>query len=169
MSRKEALAWAFPDADRVEASTHVLSGEQAHAVEALAKAPLETRIVKLYTAWRDGAVTGRALIDIHTVRTMPEAILVVLTPEGTVRSLRVLAFHEPPEYLAPQRWLDQLEGRSLADDLAVGGVIHGIAGSTLSSRAVAGAVRRSLALYQVLVAGAGPRPEPGAGETTGDD
>ena len=64
-----------------------------------------------------------------------------------------LAFHEPPDYLPSDRWLDQFPGRGLADDLAVGGGIHGIAGSTLSSRAVARAVRRSLALHRVLVAG----------------
>jgi len=157
------VAWAFPDADRVDEAARVLDEAQARAVEALAKAPVETRIVKLYTAWRDGAVAGYALIDIHTVRTMPEAILVVLTPEGAVRSVRVLAFHEPPEYLPAERWLEQLEGRSRPDDLVPGGAIHGIAGSTLSSRAVTGAVRRSLALYRVLVEGAG------ADETAGDD
>lgn len=163
LSRSEALAWAFPDADRVDEAVHVLDEAQAHAVEALARAPVETRIVKLYTAWRDDAVAGYAWIDIHTVRTMPEAILVVLTPEGTVRSLRVLAFHEPPEYLPAERWLEQFEGRRRAEGLVPGDAIHGIAGSTLSSRAVAGAVRRSLALYRVLVEGAG------AGETAGDD
>jgi Na+-translocating ferredoxin:NAD+ oxidoreductase RnfG subunit len=166
LSRKEALAWAFPDADRVEAEAHVLDDAQVRAVESLARAPVETRIVKLYTAWREGAVAGHALIDIHTVRTLPEAFLVVLTPEGAVRSLRVLAFHEPPEYLPAERWLEQFEGRGLADDLTVGGAIHGIAGSTLSSRAVSGAVRRSLALHRVLVAGAGPE---GTDETAGDD
>lgn len=156
LSRTEALAWAFPDADRVDEAARVLTDAQARAVESLAKAPVETRIVKLYTAWRDGAVVGYALIDIHTVRTLPEAFLVVMTPEGAVRSLRVLAFHEPPEYLPSERWLERFAGRGLADDLAVGGAIHGIAGSTLSSRAVAGAVRRSLALHQVLVGGADP-------------
>jgi len=170
LSRSEAVAWAFPDADHVEEQAHVLSEAQVRRVEALARAPVTTRIVKLYTGWRDGAVTGYALIDIHTVRTLPEAFLVVLTPEGAVRSLRVLAFHEPPEYLPAERWLEQFHGRRVADDLDVGGAIHGIAGSTLSSRAVSGAVRRSLALRQVLAAEGGPGPpgrrEPGEATKT---
>jgi Na+-translocating ferredoxin:NAD+ oxidoreductase RnfG subunit len=95
------------------------------------------------------------------VRTHQEALLVVLTPGGRVRSLRVLAFYEPEEYLAPQRWLGQMEGRALDDRLRLGGDLHGIAGATLSSRAVTDAVRRSLALFEVLAASAPPSPAPG--------
>jgi hypothetical protein len=95
------------------------------------------------------------------VRTHQEALLVVLAPDGRVRSLRVLAFYEPEEYLAPQRWLDRLLGRALDDRLRLGGDVHGIAGATLSSRAVTDAVRRSLALFEVLVPPAAPAAPPG--------
>lgn len=152
LSRKEALAWAFPDADRIDERSHVLTSKQAATVEARARAKLESRIVKLYTAHRDGRVAGYAIIDIHTVRTLPEAFLVVLTPEGVVRNLRVLAFYEPPEYQPTDRWLQQFEGRGLEAETRLGGAIHGIAGSTLSAQAVTGGVRRALALYEVLVA-----------------
>lgn len=163
LSRSEALAWAFPDADRIDPRTVVLSDAQAEAVESRAKAKLESRIVKLYTAHRDGAVAGYAFIDIHTVRTQPEAFLVVLTPDGIVRTLRVLAFYEPAEYLPPDRWLAQFDRRALDEQTRIGGAIHGIAGSTLSARAVTGGVRRSLALYQVLVRGeAAAAPSVGA-------
>ncbi|HEX2484865.1 MAG TPA: FMN-binding protein [Myxococcota bacterium] len=151
-SQEEALELAFPDADRVEKRTELLGDADAAQVEAKAQAPLPSRLVKLYTAWKDGRVEGYALIDVHTVRTHPEALLVVLTPDGRVRSLRVLAFYEPEEYLTSQRWLDRFDGRPLDDGLRLGGELHGIAGSTLSSRAVTDAVRRSLALYQLLAA-----------------
>jgi Na+-translocating ferredoxin:NAD+ oxidoreductase RnfG subunit len=84
------------------------------------------------------------------VRTHPEAFLVVLSPEGSVRSLRVLAFHEPLEYLPPGRWYEQFGGKSLADALRVGGDVHGIVGATLTAQATTRGVRRALALYQVL-------------------
>ena len=153
LSRQEALAWAFPEAERVEERSVALSDEQARAVESLARERLESRIVKLYTAHGESGVQGHAFIDVHTVRTLPEAFLVVLTPEGEVRSLRVLAFYEPEEYRPPERWLAQFERRRLEPGLHLGGAIHGIAGSTLSARAVTGSVRRALALYRVLVQG----------------
>ncbi|MCP5060277.1 MAG: FMN-binding protein [bacterium] len=153
-SKQEALATAFPQADRVEHRSEVLDDAQAEQIEQLARSALESRLVTLYTAWKDDRVEGYAFIDVHTVRTQPEAFLVVLSPEGQVRSVRMLAFYEPPEYRPPNRWLEQFKARRVAwlrADRAAGGEIHGIAGSTLSSRAVTGGVRRSLAFYQLLV------------------
>jgi hypothetical protein len=154
-SRESAIASAFPDAERVEKRSVLLDDAQAARVEALSGGRLDTRLVTLHTGLRAGHVLGHALIDVHTVRTLPEAVLVVLTPEGTVRSLRVIAFHEPEEYLPGERWLSQFEGHGLEASLRLHGDIHGVAGATLSSQAVTLAVRRALALFQVLVAPAG--------------
>jgi hypothetical protein len=156
LSQAEALALAFPGADRVESRTHVLDDAQAARVESLARAPVESRLATIHTGWRDGVALGHALIELHTVRTLPEAVLVVLTPGGEVRSLRMLAFYEPAEYLPPERWLAQFERQPLSDELRIQGKIHGIAGATLSSRAVTGGVRRALALWEVLVHDAPP-------------
>ena len=157
-SRVEALELAFPDADRVESETVVLDDAQARAVQALAREKLESRLVTLFKGVRQGEVLGYAFIDVHTVRTLPEAFLIVLSPDGEVRSLRVLAFYEPEEYLPHERWLEQFDQRRLAPALRLGGEIHGIAGSTLSARAVTGGVRRSLALFEVLVRSGGAAP-----------
>ena len=150
-SQAEALAAAFPGA-RIEKRTVLLDDAQARAVEQRARAPLESRVVTLHTAWRDGRALGYAFIDVHNVRTLPEALLVVISPEGSVVSTRMLAFYEPTDYLPPKRWLRQFEKRALTPDLRVGGTVHGIAGATLSTRAVTNSVRRALALHAVLVA-----------------
>ena len=150
-SRSEAVALAFPEADRVDDRTHVLSEEQAAKVESLAHGALDSRLVRIYTGFEKGAVVGYAFIDVHTVRTLPEAFLVVLTPEGAVRSLRVLAFHEPLEYKPSDRWYLQFEEKSLAEPLRLGGDVHGIVGATLSARATTRGVRKALALYEVVV------------------
>ena len=153
LSQREALALAFPDAERIEKKNVLLDDAQAAAVEQLSGAPLESRLVTLHLGFRGGALLGYALIDIHTVRTLQEAFMVVLTPEGRVASLRRLAFYEPSEYKPPARFLAQFDARALEPELRLGGAIHGIAGSSLSARAVTTGVRRSLALYQVLVRG----------------
>ncbi len=155
-SQAEALAEAFPDAERIERRSVALSDEQAAEVERLSGAPLESRLVTLHTALRGDAPLGYAWIDVHVVRTHPEALLVVLLPDGSVRSLRVLAFYEPTEYQPPERWLAQFVGERAATPGASGRV-HAVAGSTLSSRAATRSVRRALALFRVLVA-----PQPAA-------
>ena len=155
-SRQEAVATAFPDAERVAEKSFALDDAQVHAVESLARARLDSRLVTLYTGLVGDRVVGYALIEVHTVRTLPEAFLVVISPEGEVRDLRMLAFYEPPEYLPTARWLEQFHDEKLSPDLLLQRRIHGIVGSTLSARAVTGGVRRALALYEVLVKGAGP-------------
>jgi len=150
-SRTEALELAFPDADRVDGETHILADEQVERVQALSRSPLESRLVKVYTGYREGELMGYAFIDVHNVRTLPEAFLVVLGPQGDVRALRVLAFHEPLEYKPADRWYEQFEAKSLAAPLRLGGDVHGIVGATLSARATTRGVRRALALYEVVV------------------
>jgi len=150
-SQAEALAAAFPSA-RIEKRSVLLDDAQARAVEQRARAKLESRVATLHTAWRDGRAVGYAFIDVHNVRTLPEALLVVITPDGRVAQTRMLAFYEPKDYQPPARWLKQFDDRALTPDLRVGGTVHGIAGATLSTRAVTDSVRRALALYAVLVA-----------------
>jgi transcriptional regulator of nitric oxide reductase len=150
-SRSQALQLAFPDAERIEDETFVLTDDQVERIVAIAQSPLDSKLVKIYTGWRGDQKLGYAVIDIHNVRTMPEAFMVVMSPEGGVRSVRVLAFHEPLDYLPAERWYAQFNGKSLESQLRLGGDIHGVVGATLSARATTRGVRRALAFYRVLV------------------
>ena len=150
LSKSEALALAFPDADRTDLKSVVLTDEQVAYVEKKARAKLRSPIVSFHRGWRGDELLGYARIDIHRVRTLNEALLVVLSPEGEVRLLRTLAFHEPEEYKASERWLRLLEGKKPGAKLRLGDEIHGIAGSTLTSQAVTKSVRTVLALYEVV-------------------
>lgn len=150
-SQSEALELAFPDAEEVASNTFILDDDQVERIESLAKCELDSKLVKIYTGMREGKVLGHALIDVHNVRTLPEAFMVVLSPAGEVRSLRVLAFHEPLEYKPTSRWYRQFDDRSIEAPLRVGRDIHGVVGATLSARATTRGVRRALAYYEVLL------------------
>jgi Na+-translocating ferredoxin:NAD+ oxidoreductase RnfG subunit len=150
-SRREAIELAFPDADRIEDETVVLDESQATRIQSMAHSELESRLVRIYRGFKDDRLLGYAFIDVHNVRTLPEAFLVVLSPEGTVQRLRVLAFHEPLEYMPSARWYDQFEEKTLSQPMRVGRDVHGIVGATLSARATTRGVRRALALYEVVL------------------
>ena len=152
-SQREALALAFPDSDRIDRRDFLLSDAQAAAVEKLSSAPLVSRIATLHIGWRDDTLLGYAVIDVHTVRTLPEALMVVLAPDASVRSVLLLAFHEPTDYRPSDRWYRQFEGKRLGPDLQLMRGVHGVSGATLSARSATRSVRRALALHRVLVAG----------------
>lgn len=150
-SQEEALEVAFPDCDEVRERTYILGPKQVREIETRARSKLESEIVTLHSGWKQGELIGHAMIEVHQVRTKAEAFMVVIDPQGNVASLMILAFHEPLDYLPPKRWYDQFVGLGLGDDMRVGRDIHSVVNATLSTQAVARAVRRALAIYQVLV------------------
>ena len=152
-SRSELAQLAFPECNRVEARDVFLSVDQRARIERLAGSALDGDFLTVYEGYNGERLVGYALLDTHLVRTLPETLLVVLDASGAVASTYVMAFHEPLDYRPGERWLGLLEDRRLSDDLRVGRAIVGITGATLSARAVVGSVRRSLAIYQVLLAG----------------
>jgi Na+-translocating ferredoxin:NAD+ oxidoreductase RnfG subunit len=150
-SQKDALKTAFPEASRIERETHLLGRAKADEIEAITGEEVEAKVIVIHTAYKGDAVLGYAQIDVHNVRTQPEAFMIVLTPDGHVRSVRILAFHEPVDYLPTERWYAQFEGKSSDDGLRVGRDIHGVVGATLSARAATDGVRRMLAYWEVLL------------------
>ncbi len=144
MSQKDALAVAFPSA-KPERRTAFLTDAQAKAAEALASAKLESKVWTYYVAG-----STAAYFESHLVRTMNETVMVVVGADAKVAFVEILSFSEPDDYLASKRWLGQLPGRELDDDLALRRGLRGIAGATLTAEAVARAVRRVLAVHQVL-------------------
>ena len=152
-SRESALRLAFPGADLVEPRDLFLSEEHARRISELAGVKQESRLVTVYVGKKGEELLGYAYFDTHTIRTLPETILVIVEPRGDLRAVHLLSFHEPPEYQPPPKWLGQFQDRTLDDSLALKRGIDGIAGSTLTARAITAAVRRILAVHQVEIAG----------------
>ena len=150
-SKQEALTVAFPEAEHIETKTLFLTDEQVQYVSTLATAPLESKLATIYVGQKAGQVLGYAFIETNMVRTLPETFLIVISPTGVVQKLFVLAFYEPEEYMPSERWLKQFDRKPLSPELHVRRDIHGIAGATLSSRAITSGVRKALSLFQVLV------------------
>ena len=149
----EALELAFPSADTIVRRTAFLSESELRAARQLAGSgvEIEAALVTYYVALQDSAAIGAAYFDSHRVRTLPEVIMVVVTPDSRVERIETLKFSEPPEYEAPEGWLEQFEGRRLDEELSVKSSIVNITGATLTSRAVTRAVRRVLALNRIIL------------------
>ena len=150
-SQEEALALVFPKADEVEKKSYILSSKQLELAQKLARTKIDSKLFTFFAGKKEGKVIKYAAIDSNIVRTLPEAFMVVLSPEGKVLSTVILAFHEPSEYLPPESWLEQFVGSSTDDQLVPGRDISGILGSTLSVRAISKGVRKIQALHKILI------------------
>jgi hypothetical protein len=154
ITREEALAAVYQGAE-IRAEQIFLTPVQLKQVGELAGASVHSALVARYIASREGRTIGRAYVDTHVVRTKNESLLISLDDDGRVLRIDVTAFLEPPEYRASEPWLRQYRGRALTNDLAVNRAIRPIAGATLTGRAANEAVRRVLAIDQILTTGGG--------------
>jgi Na+-translocating ferredoxin:NAD+ oxidoreductase RnfG subunit len=127
-----------------------LTPTQMKDAEKLSGVPVGTALIARYVAYKDGRPVGRAYLDTHIVRTKKESILILLNENGSVRRVEVVAFQEPPEYLPSERWYQQFEGKSLNADLQMKKSIHPVTGATLTAQATTDAVRKVLAIDQIL-------------------
>jgi len=152
ITRDEALALAFPGAT-IRGEQLFMTPEQQKRAAAAAGVEVSSALVARYVATKDGLAIGRAYVDTSTVRTKKETLLISLDPAGRVKRIDVTAFLEPAEYHAPEAWLRQYRDRVLSDELGLNKAIRPIAGATLTARAVNAAVRRVLAIDQVLQEG----------------
>jgi len=153
LTEKAALERAFPGR-QPERRTLYLTADQTAAVQKAARSRLPSPVITVWEARADGAVTGRAYLDTHVVRTMPETVMAVVEPDGRLRMALVLQFNEPDDYLPRERWLTTLSGKALDDDLWPDRGVHRVTGSTLTVQALTEAVRRCLAVDAIVVRGA---------------
>lgn len=134
----------------VEPLSLFLSEQQMEAIEKQAQTKLESPLYTVFVGRKDGIIQTYAAIDAQKVRTQQQTLLVVTDAQGQLKKTEILAFHEPPEYQTPARWLDKLSGRSLKELLLNHG-IDGISGATLSCQSTLETVRRVLAILQIAV------------------
>jgi len=149
LTADEALHLVFQSC-KVERRTVFLTPEQLARARQLAAGEIKSALVNPYRATCDGKDAGTAYFDAHVVRTLPETLMVVVDPQGRVSRVEVLSFAEPEDYLPPGRWYGQFPGNALSDELALGHRIRGVTGASLTARATTDAVRRVLAIHQVL-------------------
>lgn len=150
MTQPQALASAFPPGTKIVRQQIFLTQVQLAAAKKESGLDLDDKFIVRYVGMAGDKVAGYAYFDTHRVRTLPETVMIVVGPDGKIAKIDFLSFDEPPEYLPRERWLDQLEGRKLDDDLSLKRSIRPITGATLSGRAVVNASRKVLALHKVI-------------------
>ena len=150
MTQEQALASVVPSGAKRE--KFVLTSQQLAAAKSESGVDFEDQLIVRY-AGPDGRY---AYFDTHRVRTMPETVMIVVKPDGTIDRIDILSFDEPTDYFPKPRWIDQLRGRKLDRELALDRAIRPISGASLTGRAIVNASRKILALHHVL-AGVAPR------------
>ena len=149
-SKSEAMELAFGAGATIESLSLFPDEFQVTKIEQEAKIKLESGLFTFYVGKNKDKIVGYGAIETSTVRTKPETLMIVLTPEGELRNVYTLAFHEPSEYEPPQVWYEKLYNKPLANmDFNKG--VDGISGATLSTRAALASIRKVMMIYQIMI------------------
>ena len=146
----DALQRLFPGA-KTERLTAYLSKEEQESAGKLLGEPLNQSLVTYYRVTTTDGEMAYAYLDAHRVRTLPETLLISVDSSGALKSVDVLVFREPEDYIPRKVWYDQFRNRKFSKDLRLHRDIHGISGATLTGRATVNSSRKVLCIHQVLM------------------
>jgi hypothetical protein len=149
-SKNEAMELAFGKDATVEQLSSFPDDQQIAEIQKISKVKLDSGLFTFYVGKNQDKILAYAAIETRTVRTQPETLMIVLTPEGDLRNVYTLAFHEPSEYMPPDRWFEKLAKLPLID-MDFNKSVDGISGATLSTHAGIDSIRKVMAIYQVLL------------------
>ena len=132
----------------------MLTGEEATHLSQQSRLKLNTKIYRTYAVRSADRLIAYGVLITRKVRSKNAAVLYLIdTLSDAIKSIEIVAFHEPPEYIPPAAWLQQFHGKRAKDALYVGKNIPTISGATMSARTLSESARLALALYEHLLKG----------------
>ncbi len=150
MTQEQALVSAFPAQATVARQAVFLTKAQLDDARRESGVAFDGQLVIRYVATDAGKILGYAYFDTHRVRTLPETVMIVVTPDGRVDHIEILSFDEPADYFPKRRWIDQIHGHKLDADLSLNRAIRPLSGASLTAQAIVNASRKILAIHKVI-------------------
>ncbi len=149
LSPYDALKTNLGDDVHIEKKNILLSKEEAKQIQKHAATKLDTNIYRTFRVYQNDTLIAYGILVVQKVRSKDTAVLSIISPEGILKTIEIIAFNEPMEYIPSEHWIKVLEGKRLTPGLNLGKDIPTITGSTLSARAATKAARIALALFDV--------------------
>lgn len=158
LTRQEALQKLIPQADSFLEEVIALTPSQREEVQELLGNRVKETSLTFWMAQKSGTPVGYAVLLDVIGKEQPITFMVGVSPEGAVLGVEVLTYRESQgSEIRSTGFMKQFVSKTLNAPLKLGRDIHSISGATLSSRSTAYAVKKALALVQVVYLRSGPR------------
>ena len=128
----------------------LLSKKNFTLIQQSAKAKLNTKIYRIYTAKVNDKVLGFGILINHKVRSK-NAVILYFISKNILEDIEIIAFNEPKEYLPTKKWKAQFHNIPTNKMLKLSREIPSISGATLSARSVTDSSRIAFAIYNQLL------------------
>ena len=146
----DAIHQAYGEEVKIEKKNILLNSKKAAAITKAAQQKLKTKIYRTFKISEGDKVIAYAILTVNKMRSKDAVILFMINLEGSIESIKTVAFNEPPEFAPNSQWETLFKNKSLKDTLRVGKDIPTISGATLSARGYADGSRLALAIFDTL-------------------
>lgn len=144
-----ALTQRMFNAKSVETKNLILTDAQMAQFSKASQQKAETKLYRIYVAKNGPQTLGYGVLMNKKVRTKTAIALYLISAEGIIKSIEIVAFNEPMEYLPTKTWLEVFDDKSAANTLRLNQDIPTTTGATLSARAITDGARAALALIDI--------------------
>jgi len=146
----DALHAVYGDDVKIEKKNVLLSIKKAEVVYKQAQMKKGSKIFRTFKVKKGDKTIAYAILISRVVRTKDAAILYMISPEGVIENVEVIAFNEPPEFTPSKQYISQFKGKTDQDTLRVGKDIPTVTGATMGARNVTDGARLALAVFDML-------------------
>jgi len=147
---EDALKQTF-QADEITKQSMILTKDQHQQVQKLAKTKLKSKLYRIYHVKKDNMLVGHGILLTQTVRSKSTAALYIMDAKGALKTIEIIAFNEPKEYMPSQRWLEQFKDSQAENFNTQSGNINNITGATLSASAIVNVANLAHAIWKVAL------------------
>lgn len=147
----DAMKYAYGQNSEISKNDILLSSEQESSISQEAKVALDTKIFRVFKAVADNKILGYGILISKQVRSKNAVILYIITKESLLKSIEIIAFNEPIEYLPSKEWSSQFQNIETTQMLRISKEIPTITGATLSARSAVDGSRIAFAFYNEML------------------
>ncbi|PHS56205.1 MAG: FMN-binding protein [Sulfurimonas sp.] len=149
----DAMINSFGDKVKISKKNILLTTKQAKNISKDAKTKLNSKIFRIFKAVKAKKVLGYGVLVSKKVRSKNAVILYIINKDSILKSIEIIAFNEPTEYIPSKTWISQFDNISTDKRLRIGKEIPTITGATLSARSIVDGSRIALAFYDEILKG----------------
>lgn len=150
MAHSEALKTAF-GTTTVERRTAFLTLDQLAKINSLLKSKFDSRVVSYYLNKDAAGIPTYAFFDRVSASEHQITLMVLIKSDGTVKTLRIMAFYDSEDYMPSNQWLARFEGVRLKTLSWNRTGINNTPGALLVADAITENVQHLLAAFEVIV------------------
>jgi hypothetical protein len=133
----------------VEVENIILTDTQMTQLSKLSMQKIDSKLHRIYVAKNESKTVGYGVLMNKKVRTKTAIALYLIDNGGKIKTIEIVAFNEPIEYLPSKTWLDVFDGKTLNNPIKLNQDIPTTTGATLSARSIADGARAALALLEI--------------------